>query len=217
MLFPSECELFFGAGIEEDVRMSNLDFNKVLPKITDKPFRVMKYWDLVPSVAKQQDWDLLRSDSWQSQDLTQNLPLEFYNIILYHYPGFVGHWTLFCVNDDKRKLYFFDPYGKDVDTQWPNLKGYSKFEKSYTILSNIIDKYKDRGYTYSSNPYNIQGELIENCITKKCQLIAENQCGEIICYRILYKDLTDLEFYELCVSDKPTKIFKTISLIEKVF
>jgi hypothetical protein len=194
MFFPSEGELFFGAGIEEDVRMSNLDFNKVLPKITDKPFRVMKYFDL-----------------------TQNLPLEFYNIILYHYPGFVGHWTLFCVNDDKRKLYFFDPYGKDVDTQWPNLKGYSKFEKSYTILSNIIDKYKDRGYTYSSNPYNIQGELIENCITKKCQLIAENQCGEIICYRILYKDLTDLEFYELCVSDKPTKIFKTISLIEKVF
>jgi hypothetical protein len=192
MFFPSENELFFGCGIEEDVRMTNVDFKNILPKITDKPFRVMRYWDL--------------------QDKT---PLEYYNIILYHYPGFVGHWTLFVVDDDKGRLYFFDPYGKDVDTQWPNLKGYSKFEKSYSILSNIIFKYKDKGYTYTSNPYNIQGELIENCITKKCLLIAENECGEIICYRIINKELTDLEFYEKCLSMKPTQIFKIISMIEK--
>jgi len=192
MLFPSENELFFGSGLEEDVRMTNIDFYKVLPKITSKPFKVMKYGELKTS------------------------PLAYYNIILYHFPGFVGHWTLFAVDDDKGRLYFFDPYGKDVDTQWPNLKGYSTFEKSYTDLSNIIFKYKDRGYTYSHNVYNIQGELIENCITKQCLLIAENECGEIICYRIMNKDLTDLEFYEKCLSMKPTQIFKIISSIEKM-
>lgn len=189
MFFPSESELFFGAGIEEDVRMSNLDFNKVLPKITDKPFRVMKYWDL-----------------------NQNLPLEFYNIILYHYPGFVGHWTLLCMDKDLEKAYFFDPYGRNVDTQWPYLRGYDKYETEYTILKNIID---NTNYRYSYNPYNIQGTLKEICITEKCKIVADNECGEIICFRILYKDLNDLEFFNKCIEVGPTKIFKIIKDIEK--
>jgi hypothetical protein len=105
MFFPSENELFFGAGInEKEIQLTNLDFYKILPKITKKPFKVMKYFELCsrPEVVE-----------------IPNKELVDYNIILYHYPGFIGHWTLLCMDKDLEKAYFFDPYGRDVDTQWP--------------------------------------------------------------------------------------------------
>jgi hypothetical protein len=74
MYFPSENELFFGSGsfkqrLEKQVQLTNIDFYKILPKITKKQFIVIKYSDF----------------------FTNPKPLVDYNIILYHFPGFVGH------------------------------------------------------------------------------------------------------------------------------
>jgi hypothetical protein len=187
MLFPTEAELFFGSGLDDkQVQLTNLDFYKILPKITKKPFKVMRYFEL-PTKA-----------------------LVDYNIILYQYPGFVGHWTLLCMDKELQKAYFFDPYGRDVDTQWIFLKGYNGTE--YYILKNIIDK---SGYRYYHNPYNIQGHLKEQCNTSECKMIADNECGELVCFRILYKDLSDLEFYHKCLQVGSKKIFSIIKDIEK--
>jgi hypothetical protein len=191
MLFPSENELFFGTGLKENlenlekqVQLTNLDFYKIIPKLTSKPFKVIRYFEL-PTKS-----------------------LVDYNIILYHYPGFVGHWTLLCKNDNK--VYFFDPYGRDVDTQWPYLRGYEKYEIEYKILKSII-----QNTNYSYNPYNIQGTLKERCESYTCKVVADNECGELVCYRILNKDLNDLEFFNKCLEVGPSRIFKVIKNIEK--
>ncbi|MCL6579597.1 MAG: hypothetical protein K6T73_09475 [Candidatus Bathyarchaeota archaeon] len=130
-----------------------------------------------------------------------------YNIILYHYPGFIGHWTLLCMDKSLQKVYFFDPYGRDVDTQWPYLKGYLENGTEYYILKTLINQ---SGYRYYYNPYNVQGSLKEYCNDRECKTIAQNECGEIVCYRILNRDLSDLEFYHKCLKIGPKKIFEII-------
>jgi hypothetical protein len=195
MLFPGENELFVGCGLvlnEKQVQLSNLDFYKILPKITDKPFKVMRYFELLEKQPS------------------------YFNIILYHFPGFTGRWVLFCVDDDKRKIYFFDPYGKGVDKQWKKLKGYDRYEKEYTILSDIVKNYEHHGYKYYWNMFNIQGHFIQDCLTKSCKVVAENECGELVCYRILYKDLNDIEFFNKCIEVGPSAVFKIIKDIEKI-
>jgi hypothetical protein len=172
-----------------EVALTNLDFYLILPKITNKRFQVMKYEEL------------------------NNKELRYYNIILYRIPGNIGHWTLFCIDDEKQSLYFFDPYGRDVDTQWPYLYGYNGTK--YYYLSNIILKYVNRGYSFHHNPYNIQGEFIEDCNNMYCKKVAETECGELVCFRIMYKNLNDLEFYKKCISVGPIKIFKVIKSLEK--
>jgi hypothetical protein len=184
MFFPSENELFFGSGLDEkQIQLTNLDFYKILPKITKKPFKVMRYFEI------------------PTKELVD------YNIILYYYPGFVGHWTLLCMDKDLEKIYFFDPYGRDVDTQWPFLKGYLENGTEYYILKNII---VHSGYRYYYNPYNVQGSLKEYCNSRECEKIADNECGELVCFRILYKDLSDLEFYHKCLKTGPKNIFNII-------
>jgi len=190
MFFPSEHNLYplqevlFGSGLtEKEVQLSNLDFYKILPKITKKPFNVMRYWDI------------------------PNKKFVDYNIILYHYPGFVGHWTLLCINKDLKKIYFFDPYGRDVDTQWPYLKGYLENRTEHFILKTFIEQ---TGFNYSFNPYNVQGSLIEKCNRQECKIIANNECGELVCYRILNENLSDLEFYHKCLKIGPKKVLEII-------
>jgi hypothetical protein len=172
-----------------EVALTNLDFYLIMPKITNKPFQVMKYAEL------------------------PNKEIKYYNIILYNIPGNVGHWTLFCVDDKERATYFFDPYGRDVDTQWPYLYGYDGTK--YYYLSNIILMHVKKGYSFHYNPYNIQGEFIDDCDNFQCKKVAEDECGELICFRIIYKDLNDFEFYKKCISVGPIKIFKVIKSLEK--
>jgi hypothetical protein len=188
MLYPTEGDI----RLEKQVQLSNLDFYKILPKITDKSFQVMRYYELLEKQPR------------------------YFNIILYHFPEFTGHWCLFCVDDDKKKIYFFDPYGRNVDKQWRRLKGYDRYEKEYTILSDIVKNYEYHGYKYYWNHFNIQGYFIEDCVTKGCKIVAANECGELVCFRIMYKDLSDFEFFEKCVSVGPSAIFKIIKEIEKV-
>jgi hypothetical protein len=156
-----------------EVALTNLDFYAILPKITDKSFQVMKYKELPKK------------------------ELKYYNIILYRIPCNVGHWTLFCIDDEKRAQYFFDPYGRDVDTQWPYLYGYDGTK--YYYLSNIILRYMRKGYSFHHNPYNIQGEFFDDYDNLQCKQMGESECGELICYRIIHKDLNDLEFYKRCL------------------
>jgi hypothetical protein len=87
----------------------------------------------------------------------------------------------------------------------------------YYYLSNIILLHVKKGYSYHYNPYNIQSAFIDDCDNFHCKKVAESECGELICYRIIYKDLNDLEFYKKCVSVGPIKIFKVIkSLVKEV-
>jgi hypothetical protein len=175
--------------LSDEVSLTNLDFHAILPKITSKPFQVMKYEELPKK------------------------ELKYHNIILYRIPGNLGHWTLLCIDDRRKALYFFDPYGRDVDTQWPYLYGYDGTK--YYYLTNIILMYVKKGYSFNHNPYNIQGEFIDECNNSYCKKVAEHECGELVCYRIIYKDLNDLEFYKRCLSVGPIKIFKIIKSIEK--
>ncbi|MCS7318245.1 MAG: hypothetical protein NZZ41_08085, partial [Candidatus Dojkabacteria bacterium] len=67
--------------------------------------------------------------------------------------------------------------------------------------------------TFNYNKYNIQGEFIN---LSKNKTVAENECGELVVYRIMNKNLSDLEFYEKCMKVGPEKIFKTVKMLEKI-
>jgi hypothetical protein len=61
--------------------LSNIDLAKILPKITDKSWAIFKYGDLKP-----------------------DLELPYWTIILYQYPGQIGHWCLLKCDDPMRDL-----------------------------------------------------------------------------------------------------------------
>lgn len=176
--------------LEKQVTMSNFDFYKVLPKITSKPFTVMRYFELPTRSLKN------------------------VNVILYNYPGYLGHWTFLCIDDKLKKIHFWDPYGRKPDDQWPYLYGYDKYFTPYYILSSIIRDYIEKGYKYYCNPFNVQGELINDCNSSVCKIIAENECGELICYRIMHKNLNDYDFYKKCIEVGPEAILKSIKSLD---
>jgi hypothetical protein len=183
---------------EKEVVLTNLDLYAILPKITNKSYQIMRYQEL------------------------PNRKMKEINIILYCIPGFTGHWVFLYLGNKKaaegreqRSIYFFDPYGRMPDTQWKYLRGYDENPVKYYDLTNLIKRYIHKGYEYSYNPYNIQGEFIASCHTEACDIISENECGHIVAYRILHLNLSDEDFYIRCMEKGPIKIFKTIKMLEK--
>jgi hypothetical protein len=174
---------------EKDVILTNLDLYIILPKVTNKSYQVMRYQELPTRSMKE------------------------INVILYNIPGYTGHWTLLCLRNNN--IYFFDPYGRMPDTQWKYLRGYDERPVKYYILTTLINKYIKKGYKFSYNPYNIQGEFIASCHTEVCDIISENECGHIVVYRILNLNLSDEDFYVRCMKKGPIKIFNTVKMIEK--
>ncbi|MCS7318091.1 MAG: hypothetical protein NZZ41_07310 [Candidatus Dojkabacteria bacterium] len=162
---------------KKEITLTNLDFHIILPKITSKSFQVMKY-----------------------ADLNKN-KLKYYNIILYNYPGNVGHWTLFCF--DKGRMYFFDPYGNAPDSQWSFLQNPEQKSPPEFKLSQFIKECVEKNYSFNRNSYNIQGSIRNGHIV-------DSACGEIIILRILYNDLDDFEFYKMCLKLGGKKIFNLI-------
>jgi hypothetical protein len=176
--------------MSESVVLTNLDFDVILPKITNKSFKVLRYYSI--PITK----------------------LAEYNIILYYYPGYVGHWVLLAVDEIDKNLYFFDPYGYAPDTEWPRLRGWEKYEQPHYLLTKKFKEYI--GYHLDFNHYNIQGEFVKECLKKPCEYISENECGELVIYRLMYKDLDDHQFYMKCMETGPVKIFKTVKAIENM-
>jgi hypothetical protein len=174
---------------ERDVVLTNLDLYTILPKVTNKSYQVMKYQELPTRSMRE------------------------INIILYNIPGYTGHWTLLYLGN--KKIYFFDPYGRMPDTQWKYLRGYDEKPVKYYILTTLIKKYIKKGYEFSYNPYNIQGDFIASCHTEACDIISENECGHIVVYRILHLNLSDEDFYTRCMEKGPIKIFNTVKMFEK--
>jgi hypothetical protein len=132
---------FFIGGKISKVELSNIDLQSLVPKVTSKPFSIHKY-----------------------SDLTFDHQFTYWTILLYQYPGQIGHWTLIKCDPAKKILYFFDPYGSPPDKQWPYLENPQHLPEPYHMLSAIIRRYVlSDGYRFFFNHYNIQG-LFETVI-----------------------------------------------------
>jgi hypothetical protein len=105
-------------------------------------------------------------------------------------------------------VYFFDPYGTAPDQQWPYLENPELLPEPPHILSNIIWRYiVADGYRFSYNPYNIQGTIRNGDIR-------DSECGEIVVLRIVYENLSDDKFYQLCMKLGGHQIFKIVKEID---
>jgi hypothetical protein len=177
---------FFIGGKISKVELSNLDLQLLMPKVTSIPFRIMKY-----------------------SDLTYDHPFTYWTILLYQYPGHIGHWTLIKCDPTKKLLYFFDPHGNPPDKQWPYLENPQLLPEPYHMLTAIIQRYvTSDGYHFRYNPYNIQGTIRNGDIR-------DSECGEFVVLRILYEDLTDAQFYFLCMKLGGHKIFNIVKKIDE--
>jgi hypothetical protein len=126
---------FFIGGKISKVELSNIDLQSLVPKVTNKPFRILKY-----------------------SDLTIDHQFTYWTILLYQYPKQIGHWTL--IKNDGKTIYFFDPYGNPPDTQWPYLENPELLPEPYHVLSAIIREYVlKHGYEFRFNRFNIQGTI----------------------------------------------------------
>jgi hypothetical protein len=178
---------FFSGGRISDVALSNIDIKNILPKITKKSWSVYKYSDLTPDMR-----------------------LPFYSILLYQYPNQIGHWVLIKCDDNKELLYFFDPYGLRVDSQWSYLENPMMEHEPRHVLSEIIHRYVTvDDYHFSYNIYNIQGTIRNGSIR-------DSECGEICLLRIIYSKLSDKNFYKLCQKLGGHKIFDIIKKIDEL-
>jgi hypothetical protein len=109
---------FFIGGKISKVELSNIDLQTLVPKVTSKLFSIHKY-----------------------SDLTYDHQFTYWTILLYQYPGQIGHWTLIKCDPAKKVLYFFDPYGSMPDKQWPYLENPQLLPEPYHMLSAIIRRY----------------------------------------------------------------------------
>jgi hypothetical protein len=142
-------------------------------------------------------------------DLTYDLELPYWTILLYQYPGQIGHWTLIRCDRTKKLVYFFDPYGTPPDKQWSYLENPQFLPEPYHMLTTIIRRYLiSDGYRFSFNHYNIQG-TIRNGDTR------DSECGVFVVLRILYEDLSDFQFYSLCTKLGGHRIFKIVKEIDE--
>jgi hypothetical protein len=175
---------FIGEKITK-VELSNIDLANILPKITTKSYSIHKY-----------------------SDLTYDHVLSYWTILLYQYPGQIGHWTLIKCDPTTKVLYFFDPYGTAPDNQWPYLENPELLFEPPHVLSNIIRRYIIAdGFRFSYNHYNIQGSIRNGDIR-------DSECGEIVVLRILYENLSDAQFYSLCARLGGHQIFKIVKEID---
>jgi hypothetical protein len=193
----STSRFYFGGKIKQ-VALSNIDLAKILPKITDKSWSIFKYGDL-----------------------KLDMELTYWTIILYQYPGQVGHWCLLKCIDPMRdlgkdcgytqegSLYFFDPYGNPVDKQWPYLVNPEHKMEPRHVLSDIVHKYTiGFGFKFSYNGFNIQGSLRDSSL-------ADSECGELCLLRIICEEMSDREFYEYCMKLGSYQIFNIIKYLDE--
>jgi hypothetical protein len=106
---------YFRGGALEKVEMSNIDMERIVPKVTDMPYRIMEYGDLRP-----------------------DMELPYWTVLLYQYPGQVGHWTFVRHRPGAQEIYFFDPYGLAPDQQWEWLENPQQLPEPRHVLSEII-------------------------------------------------------------------------------
>jgi hypothetical protein len=177
---------FFIGGKITKVELSNIDLQSLIPKVTSKPFRIHKY-----------------------SDLTYGHEFMYWTILLYQYPRQIGHWTLIKCDATKKHLYFFDPYRTPPDKQWPYLENLEFLSEPYHMLTSIIRRtIISDGYRFSFNHYNIQGTIRNGDIR-------DSECGEFVVLRILYEDLSDAQFYSLCMKLGGHRIFKIVKEINE--
>jgi hypothetical protein len=173
---------YFRGRALERVEMSNIDMEKILPKVTDMPYRIMKYGDLKP-----------------------DMELPYWTVLLYQYPGQIGHWVLIRHKPGKQEIYFIDPYGLPPDHQWSWLENPQQLPEPRHVLTEIIKRYVYESiYKFRYNKYNIQGTIRNGDIR-------DSECGEIVILRIIYEDLSDYDFAVLCESLGGHKIFEMVS------
>jgi hypothetical protein len=73
--------IFFIGGKISGIALSNIDLSNILPKVTKKPWVIMRYSDLTPEME-----------------------LTYWTILLYQYPNQIGHWVLIKCNASNREL-----------------------------------------------------------------------------------------------------------------
>jgi hypothetical protein len=177
---------FFIGGKITKVELLNIDLQGLMPKVTSKPFRILKY-----------------------SDLTYDHEFTYWTILLYQYPRQIGHWTLIKCDASHKYLYFFDPYGTPPDKQWPYLENPELLPEPCHVLTSIIRRINiSDGYRFSFNHYNIQGTIRNGDIR-------DSECGEFVVLRILYEDLSDFQFYSLCMQLGGHRIFKIVKEIDE--
>jgi hypothetical protein len=177
---------FFIGGKITKVELSNIDLANILPKVTSKPFSIHKYGDL-----------------------TYDHQFMYWTVLLYQYPKQIGHWVLIKCDPQRKRLYFFDPYGTPPDKQWPYLENPEVLPEPPHVLTSIIKRYIiSDGYTFTYNTYNIQGTIRNGDIR-------DSECGEFVVLRILYEDMTDAQFYSLYMRLGGHQIFKIVKEIDE--
>jgi hypothetical protein len=119
-------------------------------------------------------------------------------ILFFGFPNQIGHWCAIWKDKDGY-LHFFDPYGQMPDEQWKDLINPSRLKPPPFYLSNYL-----RGKLWRYNPFNVQGYLIERAIKPVTREIAESSCGSLVIIRLLLKDWSDRNFFEL-IKQMPTK------------
>jgi len=98
-----------------------------------------------------------------------------------------GHWVGVILRDlgnSKKQFEFFDPYGKIIDHFLDYSKYYSKTGiKNYLIELVINDNRIDNQIIFNDRPYQYKESGI-------------NTCGKWVCLRIIFKDMSLINFDE---------------------
>jgi hypothetical protein len=77
------------------------------------------------------------------------------------------------------------------------------------MLTAIIRRYLiSDDCQFSFNHYNIQGTIRNGDIR-------DSECGEFVILRILYEDLSDAQFYSMCMKLGGHRIFKIVKEIDE--
>jgi hypothetical protein len=177
---------FFIGGKIIKVELSNIDLQNIVPKVTSKPFSIHKY-----------------------SNLTYDHEFTYLTILLYQYPKQIEHLTLIKCNPTHKLVYFFDPYGTPPDKQWPYLENPELLPEPCHVLSSIIRRYIiSQNYQFSFNHYNIQGTIRNGDIR-------DSECSEFVLLRTLYEDMSDTQFYSLCMQLGGHRIFKIVKEINE--
>ena len=112
-------------------------------------------------------------------------------IILYQKTNNSGHWiSIFKARWEPNLLYFFDPYGFQIDQE---IK-YSDFQLSRhnnKIIPHLTRLIQMSNYKIQSN--NIQYQGLSNNI---------NTCGRWASHRLLHRNLTPKQYYEYMYKNK---------------
>ena len=94
-----------------------------------------------------------------------------------------GHWCAMIKN--KEGIHYFDPYGikPEGEKKWLSKEKLEELEQERPVLTKLFRK---SGYPIFYNDYKFQQE------TSKM-----NTCGRHCCVRLLYKDLSLEEYYDM--------------------